>query len=72
MKINLCFQGWLRGAELEYVFNSDTGEQIELENVSVDVVVDRLTSGVWCMSLHDVLDNADDSEIELHDYEATK
>lgn len=67
-QINLCFQGWLRGVEIKQVFDVH-GEPVDVSEVSSKEVADKLKSGEWSISLHDALDNADDSEIQLHDFE---
>ena len=67
-QVSLCFQGYLRGVEIEQVFDVD-GESVDVSEVSSKEIADKLKSGEWSMSLHDALDNADSSEIQLHDFE---
>ena len=67
-QVSLCFQGYLRGVEVEHVFDVN-GEPVDVSEVSSKELTEKLKSGEWSMSLHDALDNADDSEIQLHDFE---
>ena len=70
-KINLCFQGWLQGIEVNQIFA--TGEletPINVSNISSQQLVRQLQSGEWAISLKEALNtDCDDEEIEIFDYE---
>jgi hypothetical protein len=70
-QIDLCFQGWLRGVEVQSVMNVKTDEIINTAGMSGKELADKLNdpdSG-WAISFGDALDNANKEEIELSDFE---
>lgn len=46
-----------------------THEEVNVSEVSSKELTKKLTSGEWSMNIHDALKNADDSEIQLHNFE---
>ena len=69
-QIDFCFQGYVRGADVEKVTITETGESLDVSGFSAEEIVEKLRAGEWCISLGDFLyDNRKDSEIELHDFD---
>jgi hypothetical protein len=69
-QIGFCFQGYVRGAEVERVTVSETGESLDVSDFSAEEIIEKLQSGEWCISLGDFLyANRKDSEIEAHDFD---
>lgn len=70
MKINLCFQGWVNGAELTHICDEDFNRrEISEMKVTPQDVLANLATGVWTMALSDVLGQSTKEEIELSDFE---
>jgi len=97
MRIDLCFQGWLRDVEIDSVYDTEAGKLYDLkpdmdnkgkpisddiwlvdpadgwrhEIVSPTMLLAKLQSGTFTLSLARALDNAGNSNVEIHDIEAT-
>lgn len=77
-KIDFNFQGYIRGADVEAVYEIISGREVDVRNKSAKDVVAKLNDGTWSLALVDFLPgnfesqhvDIADSEIELHDYEA--
>jgi hypothetical protein len=70
MKIDLCFSGHVRNAELTEVTVVATGETINVETSTATEIQEKLQSGEWSVSLSQLLDEGGgDQEVELFDYE---
>lgn len=70
--INLCFQGWIRGATIRQALNTKTGNTIDVSRMSSQKFVDKLNKGELAISLTEALDDCSNSSVELHDYEPTE
>jgi hypothetical protein len=68
-KVDFCFQGWVRGAEIKEVTITETGNKLDVTDVDPQTLIANLDSGVWCISLGDYLYSNRKSEIEMHDFE---
>ena len=69
-KMNLCFQGWLRGVEIRRVTETASGEYVDVSQLSAEEVEAKLSNGEWLVSLKDLLNTeiADEEEIEIFDF----
>lgn len=67
-RIDLCFSGWIRGANVETAMNPTNGASVDVSNMPASELIEKLTSGELCMSLADALDNTRSSEVELFDF----
>jgi len=68
-KIDLSFQGWVRGAQVSKATDAE-GQEIDVSKWSSKRLVKALGDGKVFISLGDFLyDNRKDSEIELFDFE---
>ena len=86
MKIDLCFQGWIRGVAIGFAKDREAVEHIcdneqhewltfdgdELADLTAEQLVEGLKSGKYSLSFQDCLEAGDESEIELFDYEVSK
>jgi len=68
-KISFCFSGWVNGANVSVVMDVASGQEVDVTDLTVNEVVERLLSGEWALSLWDGMNNCDSSEAELFDYE---
>jgi hypothetical protein len=69
-KIDLCFQGWLRGAEINNVTVTATGEYLDVSECNAEEITNKLAAGEWTIALGDHLYDSDDAEIEVFDFTA--
>jgi hypothetical protein len=67
-KIDLCFQGWLRNADVATATSVD-GETVDVSNMDASELASKLSKGELFVSLGDLLDTTEDSEIEIFDFE---
>lgn len=67
--IDFCFQGWVRGANISQVINTQTMQTVNVEKIEPQIIAEKLNSGEWTISLEDYLHNCHDSEIEIFDFE---
>ncbi len=93
VRIDFCFQGWVRGADIESVIDSETDSALDVswilsanperrgkiyeldsdvvveENVTPEMLIERLESGRWLASLSELLraDYCTDNR-EIHDF----
>ena len=59
-KVDFCFSGWVRGAEITQAGDTDVSD------MSSEELTEKLKKGELCISLGDYLyDNNDASEIEI-------
>jgi len=68
MVIDFCFQGWVRGAEIDRVTVVATGERLLMSNVSDENMVANLESGEWTITLGDYLYSNKAAKIETYDF----
>lgn len=76
-KIDLCFNGWVRGANVTKASRpipeedgcASPVETIDVSHLSADELVAKLKSGELFISLADCLDDNREDEVELSDYE---
>ncbi len=81
-RIDLCFHGYVQGAEVTNVHVTATGEDLYIGDNSVlrrgrpqpsdTEVLKNIEEGIWLISLERSLDHCDKSEVELHEFELTK
>jgi hypothetical protein len=68
-KIDFCFQGFVRGAEVTTVTNAE-GEKVDVSKMTSVDLADGLDHGGLFLALGDYLyDNCKDVSIELFDFE---
>lgn len=71
-QIDFCFQGWVRGAEVNTATRlKDDGEIeiVDVRNMPAQELVDKLNKYELCVSLGDHLYDNKDASIEIHDFE---
>lgn len=68
MKIDFCFQGWVRGLEITHVWDA-TGKSIDVTKIKPATVLYKLNQGKYHISLAAALENASDTEIDLTDFD---
>lgn len=69
--IDFNFQGYIRGANVETVYDIASGAEVDVSLLSAEEVVTKLKAGEWSLSLVDYLhEDVRHTEIELFDYEA--
>ena len=66
MKVDLSFQGWVRGANITSATNVK-GETIDVTNMPD--LIEKLNKGELFVSLADALEDNKDSEIEIFDFQ---
>ena len=71
MNIDFCFQGWVRGAEVEEVTEVATGNKIQTSSLKPEAVIEGLEDGTYAIALGDYLYDNGRSEIEIHDFDIT-
>ena len=73
-KINLCFSGWVRGADVtKATRDTDTGtESVDVSDMPAEELARKLKAGELFISLGDHLYDADDNEIEMFDFTASE
>lgn len=67
-KIDFCFQGYVRGAEVEKATNIN-GKEVNVSKMKAETLVKKLTNGELFISLGDYLYDSHKNECELHDFE---
>ena len=67
-KIDFCFSGWVRGANIKSVTDSQ-GNSVDVTGQTSEELVKKLRAGELFISLSDGLDDNKDSEVEIFDYE---
>ena len=70
-RIDLCFQGWLRGVEIENVMDT-TGVSHDVSLMSPEELVKKLSGNGYFVSLASCMGNALDEEVEIFDFAVTK
>lgn len=68
-KIDFNFSGFINGANITKVVCSDTFELINVENMDSKELVDGLNSGKYLIGLIDYLQDNDDEEIVISDFQ---
>jgi hypothetical protein len=69
--IDFNFQGYVRGANVEIVYDVGSGEEVDVSKLTADEVASKLKAGMWTISLVDYLhEDVRHTEIEISDYEA--
>lgn len=66
--IGFCFQGWVR-IDLNTVQEVETGDNIDISNMSAKELAEKLKSGIYSIDLVESLRDCDDSNVELHDFD---
>ena len=68
-QIDLCFSGWVRGAEVSKATDIN-GEAVDVSEMPAKELVEKLSTGKLFVTLGDYLyDNHREAEIEIFDYE---
>lgn len=74
--LDLCFQGWVRSADIESLIVQETGKSLTIEEFPdmtqeqiVAKIKEGVEKGVYAVSLAKALNNCYKSEIEIHDVE---
>ena len=67
-KIDLCFQGWLRGAIITEAAETATGNKVDVREMSAHELTQKLDSGELCISLGEHLYESRKAEIEMFDF----
>mgnify|MGYP003332393566 CR=1 FL=1 len=67
-KIDLCFSGWVRNAEVVKATTVD-GKAVDVTDMESSELASKLRAGELFVSLAELLDETDDTEIELFDFE---
>ncbi len=70
-RIDFCFQGWVRGVEIETVTNVKDGFEVDVSRISAKTVALNLQKGVWALDFCQAYQNGNKVECELDDFEAT-
>ncbi len=70
--IDLCFQGWVRGADMETATDVNTMEEVDVSSMSATELIKKIDDGILCISLNDALDVSSKIEIEIFDIEESK
>jgi len=65
--IDLCFQGWVRQAEVSEVIVVATGKKVDVSKIDVEHIVQMLNDRIWAISLSDYVNHGFHEEIELFD-----
>lgn len=65
--IDFCFQGWVRGAQVEKATDK-SGQEVDVSHLTSQELADKLTQGEIYISLGDYLYDNHKAEIEIHDY----
>jgi len=70
-KIDLCFSGWLRGVEIETAWKLEgtLGKDVDVSSYTSEQLAKALTEGTLSVCLRKILDDADDSNIEIFDFD---
>ncbi len=68
-RINLCFQGWIRGAEVKKATNTATGKEVNVSKMESWELAKKLQTGELTICLGDYLYETDKQEVELFDFE---
>ena len=69
-KINLSFSGWVNSANISKAYRVATNEDVDVSDLTSVELVDKLQKGELALTLSDALDNCDNNEIDIFDYEA--
>lgn len=67
-KIDFCFSGWVRGAEIETATDCE-GKKVDVSNMDSSVLASKLEKGELFISLGDYLYDNRENEIEIFDFE---
>jgi len=71
-KIDLCFEGWIRGVEVTDATDVATTEPVSVTNMDAKELVEALKSGKLAISFAQCLSaDSDEEEINLFDYAVT-
>lgn len=68
-KIDFCFQGWVRGANIHTATNKE-GKEVDVSWMSEERLAQRLNEETLTISLGDHLYKSRDAEIEIFDFAA--
>jgi hypothetical protein len=67
-KIDLCFSGWLRGANVEQALDAN-GDIVDVSGMDSEELVRKLNASALFVSLASCLGDNDEEEVELFDFE---
>ena len=67
-KIDFCFSGWVRGAEIKEATDAE-GQTVDVSAMDGETLADKLQKGELLIALGDYLYDNKDSEIEITDFE---
>ena len=71
-KVDLCFQGWIRGASVDTATNA-AGEEVDVSGMTSEELAEKLANGELFISLGKFLyERREDASIEMFDFDATK
>jgi hypothetical protein len=70
-RINFSFQGWINGADITVCYDSQTGEKVNVSNLSVNELTEKLNLGELHITLSDYLNkgNTDQEEVDIFDFD---
>ena len=71
-RIDFCFQGWVRGAEINTATRPKSDgevETVDVSNMSGEELSAKLNEGELFISLGDHLYDNKEASIEIHDFE---
>lgn len=66
-KIDFCFSGWVRGAEITQATNSE-GQTVDVSQMPTTELVQKLEAGELTVSLGDHLYASRKNEVEMFDW----
>ena len=67
-KVDFCFQGFVRGAEVSTATNTE-GEKVDVSGMTSTELANKLEAGDLFLSLGDYLyDDHKEASIEIHDF----
>jgi hypothetical protein len=70
--ISFCFQGWVTGYDVQKIYETTTGNQIDVSDKSSQELIDSLNRGDCALSLDEALKSCTNCSVEIHDYEESK
>jgi hypothetical protein len=69
--IDLCFSGWLRGADITTATNY-AGEKVDVSQIKPSELAEMLNNGLLTIALGDYLYQSQDAEIEIFDFSSSE
>lgn len=70
MKIDLCFSGWVKGYEVNHVYDTILDKTLTIPKTMTDEeIIEKLNNGEWLISLDKALMSSEEISIEIFDYQ---